>query len=179
MKINKNWHLKNKLPKNTSANQRLQWHADHARECGCRPIPPAVLSKMKERKPKLVVGILVRHDNKYLLVKEKLEGGKYYWIVPGGKVEFGESIEDAARREIAEETGIVVKNLQFLAYKEAIFPAYNYHTVIFFFETRTATFNLQDDVEGKVIEAKWFTKNEAKKLDLVDSAAWLFKEVIK
>lgn len=178
MTINKEWHRGNPMPKKATLNQRIQWHADHTRECGCRPIPPSIKAKMAERKPKLVVGILARYKNKFLLAKEVLEGGKTYWIVPGGKVEFGETIEDAAKREILEETGIKAKSLKFLAYKEAIATKHNYHTVIFFFETRTSSLKILPDIEGKVIEAKWFTKKAALKLPLVFSAEWLFKEVI-
>lgn len=166
------------MPKGARLNQKIQWHADHARECGCRPIPHSILDKMNDRKPKLVVGILVKNKDKYLLAKEKLEGGKDYWIVPGGKVEFGETIEDAAKREILEETGIVAKKLVFLSYKEAIAAEYNYHTVIFFFMAETTKTAIKDDVEGKVIEAKWFTKSEVLKLPLVFSAQWLFEEII-
>ena len=176
-KINAKWHQKNKMPARATLNQRIQWHADHARECGCRPIPHSIKDKMNERKPKLVVGILVRNKDKFLLAKETLEGGKDYWIVPVGKVEFGETIEDAAKREILEETGVKAKKLNFLTYKEAIFPEYNYHTVIFFFETKTNRTKTEKDVEGKVIEAKWFTKKDALKLPLVESAKWLFEEV--
>lgn len=175
MKINKGWHKKNPMPKNPNINQKIQWHVDHARECACRPIPDGINKKLAERKPKLVVGVLVRNKNKYLLVKEVLEGGKTWWIVPGGKVEFGETIEEAAKREILEETGIIAKELKFLCFKEALFPQYNYHTVIFFYLVQTNNSKLAKDVEGKVIEARWFTKREIKKLPLVDSAKWLFR----
>lgn len=178
MKLNRAWHEKNKMPNKATLNQKIQWHTDHARECGCREIPGRILQKMTERKPKVVVGVLVKNKDKYLLAKEKLEGGKEYWIVPGGKVEFGEAIEDAAKREILEETGIVAKSLKFLCYKEAIFEKYNYHTVIFFFQTETKSMELKPDIEGKVIESKWFTKKQVLELPLVDSAEWLFKEVL-
>ncbi len=128
--------------------------------------------------PKLVVGVLVRNGNKFLLAKEILEGGKAYWIVPGGKVEFGETIEHAAKREIREETGIKAKALKFLGYKEAIAAKVNYHTVIFFFLTSTSSTKTKADIEGKVIEANWFTKKEALKLPLVFSAKWLFTKVL-
>lgn len=131
--------------------------------------------KLLVRKPKLIVGVLAKNKNKYLLVRETLEGGKDYWIVPGGKVEFGESLEDAAKREILEETGIKAKNLKFLNFWEAIFPDYNYHTVIFFYQIETAKKKLSDDIEGKVKEANWFTLEETKKIKLVKSAEWLFK----
>ncbi len=179
MKINKDWHKKNVMPKKPTLNQRIQWHVDHARECGCRPIPENIKAKLAERKPKLVVSVLVKNKNKYLLVKEVLEGGKTWWLVPGGKVEFGETIEDAARREIEEETSIKPKRIKFMCFKEALSPEYNYHTVIFFFSTNTKTTRLGKDIEGKVIEAKWFTKKELKKLPLVYSARWLFENHLK
>lgn len=179
MKINASWHKKNPLPPKATLNQKIQWHVDHARECGCRAIPKSIQEKLKGRKPKLVVGVLVKNKNKYLLAKEILEGGKAYWIVPGGKVEFGENIEEAAKREILEETGITAKKLNFLCFKEALFPQYNYHTVIFFYLVKTNQTDLSADIDGKVLEAKWFTKQEARKLNLVDSAKWLFDQKLQ
>lgn len=128
--------------------------------------------------PKVVVGILAQNGPKYLLVKEMLEGGKSKWIVPGGKVEFGETLEAAAKRELQEETGVVAGDLTFLGFNEAVFPDFNYHTVIFFYLTKTKQTDLSDDIEGKVQEAKWFKRSEIKKLDLVESAKWLFTEIL-
>src|SRR6185369_6074784 len=136
-KINASWHEKNKMPKKATPEQKLQWHVNHFRECGCRDIPEKIKTMMKLRKPKLIVGVLAKNGNKYLLAREKLESGRERWLVPGGKVEFGESLEDAAKRELQEETGIKVKELKFLCFKEALFPEYNYHTVIFFYLTQT------------------------------------------
>lgn len=41
-KINREWHEKNVMPKNASEEQRLAWHAEHARNCGCRKIEGGV-----------------------------------------------------------------------------------------------------------------------------------------
>lgn len=178
MKINREWHLKNRVPAKATLNQKIQWHADHARVCACRNIPEKIRLEMAKRKPKLVVGVLVNNKNKYLLVREKVESGKEKWLIPGGKVEFGESLEDAAKREIAEETGIIIAHPKFLCFNEAIFPDYNYHTVVFFYRATTNQSKLRADIEGKVTESKWFTKNEALKLPLVESAEWMFKTQI-
>lgn len=43
-----------------------------------------------------------------LLVQRSKDPGRGLWAVPGGKVERGESLRDAARREVAEETGLNV-----------------------------------------------------------------------
>jgi 8-oxo-dGTP pyrophosphatase MutT (NUDIX family) len=51
-------------------------------------------------------GIIVDDEGKIFLAKGKKFGGK--WIVPGGGVKWGESLEDGAKREILEETGMEV-----------------------------------------------------------------------
>lgn len=167
------------MPVKATPKQKIQWHSDHQRECGCRAIPPKIKEEMARRKPVVVVGILVKNENKFLLVKEFIEGGHERWLVPGGKVEFGESLEDAAKRELEEETGIKASKMQFLCFKEAQFADYNYHSVIFFYQTETDVKTLGEDVEGKVLEARWVTLDEAKLMPLVESAKWLFDFIKK
>ena len=50
MKINKEWHLQNKMNKNPTFEQRVKWHLEHQKNCPCRQIPEKLLKKMKERK---------------------------------------------------------------------------------------------------------------------------------
>jgi hypothetical protein len=45
MKINKEWHLKHKMPKNPTLAERIKWHLAHEKNCSCRPMP----SKLKEQ----------------------------------------------------------------------------------------------------------------------------------
>ena len=41
--INKEWHEANKMPKNASFEQRVEWHRAHLAHCGCRSdLPPDV-----------------------------------------------------------------------------------------------------------------------------------------
>lgn len=51
-------------------------------------------------------GGLIVKDNKVLLVKISYGENKGYWMLPGGIVEEGETFEEAAIREVQEETGI-------------------------------------------------------------------------
>jgi hypothetical protein len=49
MKINKEWHVKNVMPKNPSLEERIAWHIEHSQNCSCRPIPEKLLSEIKRR----------------------------------------------------------------------------------------------------------------------------------
>lgn len=49
MKINKEWHDKNIMPENATFDQRVKWHLEHQKNCGCRPIPAKLLEQMKEK----------------------------------------------------------------------------------------------------------------------------------
>jgi hypothetical protein len=46
--MNKEWHRANPMPTKATRDQRLQWHIEHARACGCRK-PPADLAEKIER----------------------------------------------------------------------------------------------------------------------------------
>jgi 8-oxo-dGTP diphosphatase len=60
----------------------------------------------KKMRPKVGIGILVFKDGKILLGKRKEAHGKGEYASPGGHLDFGESIEDCAKREVKEEVGI-------------------------------------------------------------------------
>lgn len=47
--INKEWHLANRMPKNPTLDQRIQWHIEHAKHCKCRPIDEKILEEIKKR----------------------------------------------------------------------------------------------------------------------------------
>ena len=51
---------------------------------------------------------IVIQDDAVLLI-ERCRGGRTYWVFPGGGIEPGETAADAARREVAEETGLLVE----------------------------------------------------------------------
>ncbi len=50
MKINKEWHLKNKMPAKPTLEQRIQWHLSHQQNCQCRPIPENLIEEIKKKK---------------------------------------------------------------------------------------------------------------------------------
>ena len=49
MKINAEWHSKNKIPKNPTLEERIRWHLGHAKNCSCRPLGGKILEEIKKR----------------------------------------------------------------------------------------------------------------------------------
>ena len=58
--------------------------------------------------PIVAVGAVVFHKGKVLLVKRAQPPSEGQWAIPGGKIKMGETLQQAAEREIDEETGILI-----------------------------------------------------------------------
>ena len=50
MKLNKDWHLVHKMPKNATVDQRIAWHLEHLKNCQCRTDIPAKLKVEMEKR---------------------------------------------------------------------------------------------------------------------------------
>jgi 8-oxo-dGTP diphosphatase len=85
-----------------------------------------------EKRPLVGVAVIVVKDNRVLLGKRKNAHGADTWAFPGGHLEFNESIEDCAAREVFEETGLSINNLRYGPYTNDIFTAENKHYVTLF-----------------------------------------------
>jgi hypothetical protein len=46
--MNREWHKQHKMPSGATAEQRVEWHLDHAKNCACRPFPQGLLGKLSE-----------------------------------------------------------------------------------------------------------------------------------
>lgn len=95
---------------------------EHCPRCGGRlePSPPGWEPRAPLRctgcggpvflDPKLAVATVVWHDGRVVLLRRaQRDSGHGLWILPGGFVDRGEELRAAARREVAEETGLVVE----------------------------------------------------------------------
>ena len=63
-------------------------------------------------KPRVAVGAVVFKDECVLLVRRGQPPAEDLWAIPGGSVEIGETLQEAAEREILEETGIQIRALK-------------------------------------------------------------------
>lgn len=74
------------------------------------------------------VVVLRNNDREILLVKHR-KGSRQYWVLPGGRLEYGETFHECAVRELKEETGLEVSVERFLFMSEAIAPDRSRHIV--------------------------------------------------
>jgi len=101
---------------------------------------------MVNNKPRIRVAVLIRTGDNVLLVKH-CKYGASYWLLPGGGLEFGETIEECARRELLEETGLEVTMGDLLFVSESIPPDLHRHVVNLYYEgeVRGGELTLGDD----------------------------------
>lgn len=110
-----------------------------------------------ERIPRIGVGVLIRKDNKVLLGKRKSAHGTGSWCAPGGHLEFMETVEDCARRETMEETGLTIINIQKTIYTEDFFTDEDKHylTMLIVADWESGEPELREP--HKCEEWNWFT----------------------
>lgn len=68
---------------------------------------------MSQKLPKVGIGVMVFKEGKVLLGERRGSHGAGEYAFPGGHLEYMETIEDCAQREVFEETGIEIKNIKF------------------------------------------------------------------
>ena len=85
-----------------------------------------------EKWPKVGIGVMVIKEGNILLGKRKNAHGEGTWSYPGGHLEFGESWEACATREVREETGIEIKNLRFGMVTNDVFKKEQKHYITIF-----------------------------------------------
>jgi len=106
---------------------------------------------MSGNEPLVGVGVVLVEDGSILLVKRGHDPGKGLWAVPGGKVRPGERLEDAARREVLEETGLIVDVAQVVWVGEHIEPGYHIVLIDFTGTVRGGDLAAADDAD----EVRW------------------------
>lgn len=123
----------------------------------------------KTKQITVIVGLVIK-DNKILMVKRyepEVLDAHLKWEFPGGKVDFGETPQQAIVREVKEETGVLVKTKRLLPI--SVTTNWNYpwgvqQTLIFGFECKYLS--EQKGTEDKhVVKIEWVLMNEVLKRD--------------
>jgi 8-oxo-dGTP diphosphatase len=95
-----------------------------------------------------------------LVVKNKGTESSYFTL-PGGAVEQGETLEEAAKREVKEETGLDVELDGIFSVNEAFFEDRGHHAVFFVFRGKIVGGEIQILMPEEIEEIKWMKAEEA------------------
>ena len=109
------------------------------------------------------VGVVVVKNGKILLGKRRGAHGSGAWSFPGGHLEFNEEIEACAVREVAEETGLKIKNLKRIEYTNDIFNPEGKHYITLFVIAEIESGEPKIMEPDKCAEIKWFDINNLPK----------------
>jgi len=120
----------------------------------------------KQKYPEPTVGALIlNQEGKVFLMSSPKWKGKY--IIPGGHIEVGETIEQALKREIKEETNLNIFDIQFISFQEFIFGEDFHekrHFIFLDYVCRTKDAEVVLDKEGS--EYVWVSLDEALKMPI-------------
>jgi 8-oxo-dGTP diphosphatase len=112
-----------------------------------------------------VSAIVISEEDKILLVKHR-KGSKTYWVLPGGRLEYGETFETCAIREIKEETGLVISIDGFAFLSEAIAPDKSRHIINIYVYGHVTGGELQLGKDRVLAGVEWVPVSELQTMTL-------------
>ncbi|KAL0380713.1 UNVERIFIED_CONTAM: Nudix hydrolase 1 [Sesamum angustifolium] len=80
-------------------------------------------------RPKVAVVVFLLNGNKVLLGRRRSSVGRNTFALPGGHLEFGESFEECAAREVKEETGLDIHKIEYLTATNNVYSRHHLHVV--------------------------------------------------
>ncbi len=119
-------------------------------------------------RPEVCVGAVVRRGEEVLLIQRANPPQAGRWSLPGGRVESGESLHDAVRREVFEETGIDITVLGFMEVIERLSPEHHFVILDYLAEPSRSTWTTLPCAATDASDARWVHRKDLSRFDLTD-----------
>ncbi len=131
-------------------------------------------------RPLVGVGALIAEGGLVALIKRGHEPLKGEWSIPGGLLEVGETLRQAAEREALEETGLVVRATELLGVFDRVIPDDHHRTIYHYVLIDFLCEKISGDLRasGDAAEARWFTLDEIEELQLAEDTAEVIRTAI-
>ncbi len=134
-------------------------------------------------RPHIGVGVMLVRNNKLLLVKRKYNPDAGYWSIPGGHLDLGEKVKEAAVREAEEETGFKTRVTKLAGIIDKIMRdekgeiEYHYVLINYFVEQIEGPPDQAPVPDDDALDAKFVPFEELKNYILTDSLIELLKRL--
>jgi ADP-ribose pyrophosphatase len=142
--------------------------------------PAEIDDRLYPRFPIVAASAVIIRDGKILMIKRAHEPNKGLWSIPGGRIELGETVYEAAQREVFEECNIKVEILRFLFAGDNIIRddagkvKYHYVLIDLLAEYKSGEIVAQSDAA----EYKWVTPEELPGLDMTPQLRTLLTQTM-
>jgi 8-oxo-dGTP diphosphatase len=120
----------------------------------------------------IVAGVVIKKDGRYLFVQEKQPSAYGLWNFPAGRVDVGETIEEAAIREAKEESGYDIELIR----KIDIFQENAQEPAKHAFEARIIGGDLNFP-KDELLDARWFDLDEIQAMKDNLRGEWILKSI--
>ena len=111
------------------------------------------------------VGSIILREDKILLIAHK-KNGEIYWLIPGGGVDFGESLEEALKRELREELNIEIKAGKPCMLFDSIEPNGSRHIVNIYFLSEHIGGEFKLGTDDRLHDYKYFSSHELSQIKI-------------
>jgi 8-oxo-dGTP diphosphatase len=124
-----------------------------------------------------VVAVIVNEDGQVLLTKRNVPPFQGEWVMPGGKIDLGEPIVQALKREVWEEVGLEVEVVRLIDVFEHVTPGDdNYHFIIIYYLCSPLYCDVNHN-RDEVAEALWVGREQLSNYKMPAGARFILGKI--